>query len=97
MPGMSGFRNFLLRGNLVDLAVAVVIGAQFSGLVKQFVNSFISPLLAEGPGRHRAGLPPMHDEHPARGPALPGVHRGNRARHRAAAGRHRALAGWMGG
>jgi large conductance mechanosensitive channel len=46
MPGMSGFRNFILRGNLVDLAVAVVIGAQFSSLVKQFVNSFISPLLA---------------------------------------------------
>jgi len=43
---MSGFRNFILRGNLVDLAVAVVIGAQFSGLVKQFVTSFVSPLLA---------------------------------------------------
>jgi large conductance mechanosensitive channel len=43
---MSGFKNFVLRGNLVDLAVAVVIGAQFSNLVKQFVQSFISPLLA---------------------------------------------------
>jgi large conductance mechanosensitive channel len=43
---MSGFKNFILRGNLVDLAVAVVIGAQFSGLVRQFVQSFISPLLA---------------------------------------------------
>jgi large conductance mechanosensitive channel len=43
--GMSGFKNFILRGNLVDLAVAVVIGAQFSSLVKQFVQSFISPLL----------------------------------------------------
>ena len=43
---MSGFKNFILRGNLVDLAVAVVIGAQFSSLVKQFVQSFISPLLA---------------------------------------------------
>ena len=42
---MSGFKNFILRGNLVDLAVAVVIGAQFSSLVKQFVASFISPLL----------------------------------------------------
>ena len=39
-------RNFILRGNLVDLAVAVVIGAQFSSLVKQFAQSFISPLLA---------------------------------------------------
>ncbi|MCO6006840.1 large conductance mechanosensitive channel protein MscL [Actinoallomurus purpureus] len=43
---MSGFRKFILRGNLVDLAVAVVIGTQFSNLVKQFVDSFISPLLA---------------------------------------------------
>jgi large conductance mechanosensitive channel len=43
---MSGFKNFILRGNLVDLAVAVVIGAQFSSLVKQFVQSFINPLLA---------------------------------------------------
>jgi large conductance mechanosensitive channel len=43
---MSGFRKFILRGNLVDLAVAVVIGTQFSALVKQFVESFITPLLA---------------------------------------------------
>jgi large conductance mechanosensitive channel len=43
---MSGFRKFILRGNLVDLAVAVVIGTQFSGLVKAFVNSFVNPLLA---------------------------------------------------
>ena len=43
---MSGFRKFILRGNLVDLAVAVVIGTQFSTLVKQFVQSFINPLLA---------------------------------------------------
>ncbi|MBV9380399.1 MAG: large conductance mechanosensitive channel protein MscL [Streptosporangiaceae bacterium] len=43
---MSGFRNFILRGNLVDLAVAVVIGSQFSSLVRQFVQSFIGPLLS---------------------------------------------------
>jgi large conductance mechanosensitive channel len=43
---MSGFKNFLMRGNLVQLAVAVVIGTQFSDLVKQFVQSFINPLLA---------------------------------------------------
>jgi large conductance mechanosensitive channel len=43
---MSGFRKFILRGNLVDLAVAVVIGTQFSNLVNQFVKSFITPLLA---------------------------------------------------
>jgi large conductance mechanosensitive channel len=43
---MSGFKNFIMRGNLVELAVAVVIGTQFSNLVKQFVASFINPLLA---------------------------------------------------
>jgi large conductance mechanosensitive channel protein len=35
-----------MRGNLVELAVAVVIGTQFSSLVKQFVSSFIDPLLS---------------------------------------------------
>src|SRR3954453_819492 len=48
---MSGFRKFILRGNLVDLAVAVVIGTQFSDLVKAFVESFINPLLAVFGGR----------------------------------------------
>ncbi len=43
---MSGFKNFIARGNLVELAVAVVIGTQFSELVKQFVTSFIDPLLS---------------------------------------------------
>jgi len=43
---MKGFRKFILRGNLVDLAVAVVIGSQFSSLVHQFVVSFVNPLLA---------------------------------------------------
>jgi large conductance mechanosensitive channel len=42
---MSGFKNFIMRGNLVELAVAVVIGTQFSNLVKQFVTSFVNPLL----------------------------------------------------
>lgn len=43
---MSGLKKFLLRGNLIELAVAVVIGAKFGELVTQFVTSFISPLLA---------------------------------------------------
>lgn len=43
---MSGFKNFIMRGNLVELAVAVVIGTQFSNLVKQFVSSFVTPLLS---------------------------------------------------
>jgi large conductance mechanosensitive channel len=43
---MSGFKNFIMRGNLVELAVAVVIGTQFAALVKQFVSSFVTPLLS---------------------------------------------------
>lgn len=43
---VSGFKNFIMRGNLVELAVAVVIGTQFSALVKQFVSSFVNPLLS---------------------------------------------------
>ena len=43
---MTGFKNFIMRGNLVQLAVAVVIGTQFSDLVKQFVSSFVNPLIS---------------------------------------------------
>ncbi len=47
---MSGFKRFLLRGNVVDLAVAVVIGAAFSAVVTQFVASFITPLIGVATG-----------------------------------------------
>jgi large conductance mechanosensitive channel len=40
------FRDFVLRGNVVDLAVAVVIGAAFTAVVTGFVSSFITPLIA---------------------------------------------------
>jgi large conductance mechanosensitive channel len=43
---MTGFKTFVVRGNLVEFAVAIVIGTQFSSLVKQFVSSFIDPLLS---------------------------------------------------
>lgn len=43
---MSGFRAFLLRGNVVDLAVAVVIGAAFGAVVTAFVADFVTPLIA---------------------------------------------------
>ena len=43
---MRGFRTFLMRGNLIDLAVAFVVGAAFASLVKDFVTSFVGPLLA---------------------------------------------------
>jgi large conductance mechanosensitive channel len=43
---LSGFKKFLLRGNLVELAVAVVIGATFSGLIQALVADMITPLIA---------------------------------------------------
>jgi large conductance mechanosensitive channel len=35
---MSGFKNFILRGNLVDLAVAIIIGVSFAAVVSTFTN-----------------------------------------------------------
>jgi large conductance mechanosensitive channel len=43
---LKDFRDFVLRGNVVDLAVAVVIGAAFGAVVTAFVASFITPLIA---------------------------------------------------
>ncbi|SCX38753.1 large conductance mechanosensitive channel [Klenkia marina] len=42
---LKGFKDFLLRGNIVDLAVAVVIGTAFTVLVTQFTESFLTPLI----------------------------------------------------
>jgi len=43
---IKGFKDFVLRGNVVDLAVAVVIGAAFTAVVESFVSSFLTPLIA---------------------------------------------------
>jgi large conductance mechanosensitive channel len=42
---VKGFKDFLLRGNVVELAVAVVIGAAFTALVMSFTESFLLPLI----------------------------------------------------
>ena len=42
---MSGFRKFILRGNVVDLAVAVVIGAAFTAVVQALVKDLITPII----------------------------------------------------
>lgn len=42
---LKGFKDFLMRGNVIDLAVAVVIGAAFSAIVKAFTDSIIQPLI----------------------------------------------------
>lgn len=43
---LKGFRDFILRGNVVDLAVAVVIGAAFGAIVNSLVTDLITPLIA---------------------------------------------------
>jgi large conductance mechanosensitive channel len=47
---VGGFKKFLLRGNVVDLAVAVVIGAAFATVVTAFVKAFITPLVGVATG-----------------------------------------------
>jgi large conductance mechanosensitive channel len=43
---LSGFKKFILRGNVVDLAVGVVIGAAFGGVVTAFTKDLLTPLIA---------------------------------------------------
>ena len=43
---IKGFKEFVLRGNVVDLAIAVVVGAAFSTLVTAFTKGIIQPLIA---------------------------------------------------
>src|ERR1700684_1971899 len=43
---MKGFRQFIMRGNVVDLAVGVVIGGVFGAVVKGLVDSLINPFIA---------------------------------------------------
>ncbi|SCE83627.1 large conductance mechanosensitive channel protein MscL [Micromonospora mirobrigensis] len=42
---LKGFKDFIMRGNVVDLAVGVVIGAAFTGVVTQLTKSFLEPLI----------------------------------------------------
>ena len=43
---LSGFKQFILRGNVVDLAVGVVIGAAFGAVVTSFTTDLLTPLIA---------------------------------------------------
>lgn len=43
---LKDFKKFLLRGNVVDLAVGIVVGAAFTAVVNGFVTAFINPLLS---------------------------------------------------
>ncbi|MFC4060947.1 large conductance mechanosensitive channel protein MscL [Planomonospora corallina] len=54
---LKGFKKFLMRGNVLDLAVAVVIGAAFGAIVNSFVKDLLTPLIAAIGGQpHFEGL-----------------------------------------
>ncbi|MEJ7633754.1 large conductance mechanosensitive channel protein MscL [Aeromicrobium sp.] len=61
---IKGFKDFLLRGNIVDLAVAVVIGTAFTALVAAFTKSFIDPLLGLIGGGGPKGMTVVVDSQP---------------------------------
>ncbi|ASW57349.1 large conductance mechanosensitive channel protein MscL [Plantactinospora sp. KBS50] len=42
---LKGFKDFIMRGNVIDLAVGVVVGAAFTALVGAFTDSFLKPLI----------------------------------------------------
>ena len=48
---LKGFRDFILRGNVVDLAVAVIIGAAFTAIVDSLVKDVINPLISAVVGK----------------------------------------------
>ncbi len=48
---LKGFRDFVLRGNVVDLAVAVIIGTAFTAIVNSLVKDIINPLIAATVGQ----------------------------------------------
>lgn len=53
---VKGFKEFLLRGNIVDLAVAVVIGTALVALVTAFTTAFINPVIASAGGSDPGNL-----------------------------------------
>ena len=55
-PVLQGFKDFILRGNVVELAVAVVIGGAFTALVAVFGEAVINPLIAVIGGPDADGL-----------------------------------------
>lgn len=53
---LKGFKDFLLRGNVVELAVAVVVGAAFTSIVTAFTDHIVNPLVAAVGGDNEMGF-----------------------------------------
>jgi large conductance mechanosensitive channel len=52
VSAVRGFRRFLLRGNVVELGLAVVIGVAFNALVQSLIRDLVTPLIAAAGGQH---------------------------------------------
>ena len=57
---LKGFRDFILRGNVMDLAVAVIIGAAFGKIVGSLVSDIINPLIGATVGKPNFGFLVIH-------------------------------------
>ena len=57
---LKGFRDFVLRGNVMDLAVAVIIGAAFGKIVGSLVSDIINPLIGATMGKPNFGFLVIH-------------------------------------
>ena len=66
---LNEFRAFISRGNVVDLAVAVVIGAAFAGVITAFTDGIINPIIGLIGGDDLSNLGITLDENVARNPA----------------------------
>ena len=53
---LKGFKEFILRGNVVDLAIAVVIGGAFGAVVSAFVGKIVTPIINSIPGGSSQGF-----------------------------------------
>lgn len=53
---LKGFKDFILRGNVIELSIAVVVGTAFTALVSAFTSNIINPILAAAGGVQTQGL-----------------------------------------
>ncbi|OFI36958.1 mechanosensitive ion channel protein MscL [Arthrobacter sp. SW1] len=53
---LKGFKDFILRGNVIELAIAVVVGTAFTALVTAFTTNIINPVIAAAGGVNANGL-----------------------------------------
>ncbi|WP_082574778.1 large conductance mechanosensitive channel protein MscL [Arthrobacter sp. Soil763] len=53
---LKGFKDFILRGNVIELSIAVVVGTAFTALVTAFTTNIVNPVIAAAGGVHTEGL-----------------------------------------